>query len=387
MQIPGTVIGSKIVPSDTADTYPTHEDIYGKGGLISVADSTARNAIPNDRCKEGMLVVTQSDGQLWRLKSGFSNPTVDGDWENNIDTQNASPSLTLTNITEEDTDGGRESSVLFKGYTSTGDLHTLAEIKAKHVTDPFETDVYLAELEFYTSNGDALRKVLTLKNYDSGIGGHWPKCYFYSANNAIGLDARFSILRSLGNEASPTAVQDGIALGSFIIGGHDGTNWDNFGALIQAVANETWTNTNHGTTLTIGICKKGAASISTSVVMDDSKVETVGRFTLKPTTTQSIVAGTGITNVDRSMIRVAGSGGAVTVSATPSIVDSYDGAIIIICGTDDTNTVTLQDESNLANSGLQLNTAANCTLGKGDTLQLTYNSTDDKWYEISRSNN
>ena len=42
------------------------------------------------------------------------------------------PSLTITNTTHEDTDGGRESTIVFKGEQSGGELSTLAEIEASH---------------------------------------------------------------------------------------------------------------------------------------------------------------------------------------------------------------------------------------------------------------
>jgi hypothetical protein len=41
-------------------------------------------------------------------------------------------SLTLQNTTEEDTDGGRESTIIFKGEQSGGEISTLAEIEAAH---------------------------------------------------------------------------------------------------------------------------------------------------------------------------------------------------------------------------------------------------------------
>lgn len=60
----GTQVIAKVVPVDSADTYPTHDEIYGKGGFRSVADSTARDAIPTERRIEGMLVQTLDDGHF-----------------------------------------------------------------------------------------------------------------------------------------------------------------------------------------------------------------------------------------------------------------------------------------------------------------------------------
>jgi len=107
-----------------------------------------------------------------------------------------------------------------------------------------------------------------------------------------------------------------------------------------------------------------------------------------PTSTQNIVAGTGITAaMFAGIVRVQGSGGAVTVTATPSIADGVDGQTMIIQGDSDANTVTLQDEGTLANSGLSLSGATNFTLGEGHILRLTFDAGLDKWLEVSRSAN
>jgi hypothetical protein len=103
------------------------------------------------------------------------------------------------------------------------------------------------------------------------------------------------------------------------------------------------------------------------------------------TSTMNITAA-GITYTKRVM-RVQGSGGAVTVTATPSVKPITDAKELILQGDSDTNTLTLQDESSLANSGLALAGGANITLGKGDILYLVYDEGDGKYYEVSRSNN
>jgi hypothetical protein len=91
--------------------------------------------------------------------------------------------------------------------------------------------------------------------------------------------------------------------------------------------------------------------------------------------------------VTNTYSKISGNGSAVTLTSTPSIADGTDGQIVILKGDNDTNTVTLQDESSLSNSGLQLEEGVNFTLGKGDILQLIYDATDDKWIEISRGDN
>ena len=52
----GVNIPGPILPYDSKDTYPTHEDIYGKGGWKSVEDVQALGLIPKDRLKNGCIV-------------------------------------------------------------------------------------------------------------------------------------------------------------------------------------------------------------------------------------------------------------------------------------------------------------------------------------------
>jgi hypothetical protein len=105
-----------------------------------------------------------------------------------------------------------------------------------------------------------------------------------------------------------------------------------------------------------------------------------------PSGDQSLSAATQITVTNRIM-RVVGNGGAVVLTGTPTIVDSVDGMTVTIQGTDDTNTITLQDEAQLANTGLQLPGAQDCVLGEGDNITLMYDLGDDKWYAASECNN
>ncbi len=91
--------------------------------------------------------------------------------------------------------------------------------------------------------------------------------------------------------------------------------------------------------------------------------------------------------VTNGIMRVQGSTGAIIVSSTPSIADGVDGQSVIIQGTSDAEPLTLQDESKLGSSGLQLSSGFNFTLGQGNTLQLIYDGNLDKWFEVSRSDN
>jgi len=60
-QILGTNIASWIVPFDTADTFPTHDPIYGIGGWREVPNYAALTAIPAPRLREGMVVHVSGD--------------------------------------------------------------------------------------------------------------------------------------------------------------------------------------------------------------------------------------------------------------------------------------------------------------------------------------
>ena len=70
-----------------------------------------------------------------------------------------------------------------------------------------------------------------------------------------------------------------------------------------------------------------------------------------------------------------------TSDGTTAIADGTNtGQVIILEGTDNTNTITIQNAANVRLAG-----AANITLGQYDTVTLVFNGTD--WVEVCRSNN
>ncbi len=93
----------------------------------------------------------------------------------------------------------------------------------------------------------------------------------------------------------------------------------------------------------------------------------------------AITASGGITPANATPFEcqyIAGSGGAVTVTATnPVAIGSSTGQILILYGTSDTNTVTLTEGTNLSMNG-------NVTLGVDDMIALLWNGT--YWNEIAR---
>jgi len=69
----GVKVTAPINPNSANDTYPTHIDIYGKGGFMSVTDITARDNITSLRRKIGMLVYVTATDVLYQLKGGIEN--------------------------------------------------------------------------------------------------------------------------------------------------------------------------------------------------------------------------------------------------------------------------------------------------------------------------
>lgn len=102
---------------------------------------------------------------------------------------------------------------------------------------------------------------------------------------------------------------------------------------------------------------------------------------------QSLFAGNQI-NPNAPAVKVVGNGGPITLGSTPTIDNSalVDGQVLLIRGTDDTNTLTVQSESSLPGSQLKLG-AATRVLAKNDQLLLTYDAGDSCWYEIAFTDN
>ena len=110
-------------------------------------------------------------------------------------------------------------------------------------------------------------------------------------------------------------------------------------------------------------------------------LEVDGTVSYEPSATTSITAAGGIT-VTKGIMRVAGDGGAIDITADPQIVDGQEGQIVYIQGDNNTNTVKLDD-----GTGLALTSGISFTMGVGDIIALTFDVGDDVWYEISRANN
>jgi hypothetical protein len=67
--IPGTILAAMVSPGDTTATFATHEDIYGKGGLMTFTSLSSLSSIPIDRQKIGMLVYINETGEYYKVNS------------------------------------------------------------------------------------------------------------------------------------------------------------------------------------------------------------------------------------------------------------------------------------------------------------------------------
>lgn len=102
--------------------------------------------------------------------------------------------------------------------------------------------------------------------------------------------------------------------------------------------------------------------------------------------TQTVAAGDTISNAATTVI-LTGSGGAVTMTSTPTITAGQVGQRLTIRGAADGSPVTLQSQNNLPDSGLKLKNGQNITLGAGDGVTLDWDNTLLLYVEHTRSDN
>jgi len=72
----GTLVTAPVRPYDSADTYPVLEDVYLKGGFRTVDTAGDRTGIPADRKQEGMYVLQNDTGVIWKLGSDLTTWTA-----------------------------------------------------------------------------------------------------------------------------------------------------------------------------------------------------------------------------------------------------------------------------------------------------------------------
>lgn len=99
-----------------------------------------------------------------------------------------------------------------------------------------------------------------------------------------------------------------------------------------------------------------------------------------PSVVSTTISASTILPLTYPTVMVTGNGGAITSTATPFIVTStaVNGMEITIIGTNDTNTVTIQDKATLANSGLHINSTT-IVIGAGDVVKFIFDGVNGWW--------
>jgi hypothetical protein len=131
----------------------------------------------------------------------------------------------------------------------------------------------------------------------------------------------------------------------------------------------------NGISDTVVLVSGGTTMFECEEDTDDVCEMSVG-LSLAPSADQSLANDGAIACNSNAVARVAGSGGAVTLSADPSISDGYrDGQFCVIQGTSDANTVTINNATNV-----DLRGSSSVTLNQGATLVFVWDSGDSLWY-------
>lgn len=69
--IPGSIpLAGFIAPTDSTDTFATHDSVFGRGGWREVASVAERDAITADRLREGCIVFTADTSSNWQYIGG-----------------------------------------------------------------------------------------------------------------------------------------------------------------------------------------------------------------------------------------------------------------------------------------------------------------------------
>ena len=98
------------------------------GEEVTLAQIEGSHHSTNDD-NRGQLVFKTNNNQLG---DNVTEAKMTIDSVGDVNVTSGAPSLTITNTTHEDTDGGREGKLKFQGEQSGGELSTLAEIEASH---------------------------------------------------------------------------------------------------------------------------------------------------------------------------------------------------------------------------------------------------------------
>ena len=165
---PGTGVRNRFIYTATA-SQTTFSGADDNGKTLKYADSDFVDVFLNGVCLVPAVDYTSTTKTSVVLTQAASlNDTLEviaydiatiadtvskadgGTFNGDLVINNSSPDITLTNNTTEDTDGGRESTVTFKGLQSGGEESTLAQIQASHDAT---ADDQKGDLIFKTNDG------------------------------------------------------------------------------------------------------------------------------------------------------------------------------------------------------------------------------------------
>ena len=187
---PGTGVRNRFIYTATA-SQTTFSGADDNGKTLKYADSDFVDVYLNGICLVPVTDYTStSKTSIVLIQAASLNDTLEvvaydiatisdtvskadgGTFNGDLGITNASPDITLTNNTAEDTDGGRESTLTFKGLQSGGEESTLAEIRASHDAT---SDDQKGDLIFKTNDGSDGASPTERLRIDSagnvGIGG------------------------------------------------------------------------------------------------------------------------------------------------------------------------------------------------------------------------
>lgn len=204
----------------------------------------------------------------------------------------------LHNRTHEDTDGGRESLITFKGEQSGGEISTLAQIQASH---DGTSDDEKADLIFKTNDGsdgaspteamriDSLSRASIGSGTSSVTSGWWNSTLNSMVsieNNGVNTGSKYvtlGITRNTNDAEAPqlgfshsrgtthdskTVLQSGDSIGTITFQGADGSEYVE-GARISAIVNGTPGANDMPTRLSFRVTHDGAATTTEKLRIDE----------------------------------------------------------------------------------------------------------------------
>jgi hypothetical protein len=220
-------------------------------GAVAIVNNT-QSALAAGQIQSGGMYLVAYDATNSKFQLvGASATSASGD---NIFIFNASPSATLENSTAEDSDGGRESTIQWKGLQSGSEESTLVKIIGSH---DGSSDDQKGKLQIYTNDGaDGDSPTLQLTIDSAGL------CALVGAATIGGTLTVTGVTTHGGNVVSDTDSTDDL--------GTTGVRWANL--FVDGItATDQITATGFTGTLD-GILGSGAAAAATVTTLDTSGV-------------------------------------------------------------------------------------------------------------------